>query len=230
MRAYPIMFDGDELDSQGSRGSDSFPEINIPGFRGAFAVLNVMDIFCAEVKRSKPIEKTIADPDIGLLQPIVVKPRSQGDAKYEIVCGRRRYWAFRDNGYAHIPSIITFSGRDAGDLRVLVENMARRPNDKSDVQSLIALLNKGYTVDDLIERMGVSRSDFKSLGLLIRLSPSALSLLRDDKISLTAAKVIAKLGRKAQDDFFSKHQEYTVLNAKKYVSAVTKRQEQITLF
>ncbi|SFM50085.1 chromosome partitioning protein, ParB family [Bradyrhizobium sp. Rc3b] len=97
----------------------------------------------------------------GVLQPLLVRPR---DNVFEIVAGRRRYFAAskvaEERGMPTedvlLPCAVTESGSDADALEAsLIENVARAPMDElQEYEAFAKLLKQGKTVADIAQTFG----------------------------------------------------------------------------
>ncbi|MFA9443887.1 ParB/RepB/Spo0J family partition protein [Egicoccus sp. AB-alg6-2] len=95
--------------------------------------------------------------DMGVLQPLVVRPRSDG--RYELVAGERRLRASRLAGLERVPAVVRHT-EDADLLKeALVENIHRvQLNPLEEAAAYQQLLEDfGFTQEELAERLGRSR-------------------------------------------------------------------------
>ncbi|MFI8597066.1 ParB/RepB/Spo0J family partition protein [Rothia koreensis] len=110
--------------------------------------------------------------EIGLLQPIVIRPsREEGDAKYELVMGERRWRATQRAGLETIPAIVRQT-QDVDLLRdALLENLHRSQlNPLEEAAAYQQLLNEfGTTQDELALKIGRSRPQISNTIRLLRL-------------------------------------------------------------
>ena len=110
--------------------------------------------------------------EVGLLQPIVVRPK--GANSYELILGERRLRATKAAGLASIPAIV----RDTADedmLRdALLENLHRSQlNPLEEAAAYQQLLDDfGCTHEELADRLGRSRPQISNTLRLLRLSPA----------------------------------------------------------
>lgn len=110
--------------------------------------------------------------EVGLLQPIVVRPL--GSDRYELIMGERRLRASKEAGLDVIPSVI----RDTSDedmLRdALLENLHRSQlNPLEEAAAYQQLLDDfGCTHEELAERIGRSRPQITNTIRLLKLSPA----------------------------------------------------------
>lgn len=189
-----------------SAASDVIPEesagktlIDVPGAK--FAELNVNDI---HPNRKQPRthfdEEDMAElvhsiKEIGLLQPIVVRPSRESDAvPYELVMGERRWRATQAAGLTSIPAIIRDT-QDTDLLRdALLENLHRSElNPLEEAAAYQQLLQEfDCTQEVLSERIGRSRSQISNTIRLMKLP--ALVQRRVAAGVLTAGHARALLG------------------------------------
>lgn len=112
--------------------------------------------------------------EIGLLQPIVVRPsREKDDAPYELVMGERRWRATQAAGLTTIPAIIRDT-QDTDLLRdALLENLHRSQlNPLEEAAAYQQLLEEfNCTQEVLSERIGRSRSQISNTIRLMKLPP-----------------------------------------------------------
>lgn len=109
--------------------------------------------------------------EIGLLQPIVVRPRAEGG--YELVMGERRLRAATNAGWKEIPAIIRRT-EDADMLRdALLENLHRAQlNPLEEAAAYQQLLSDfACTQDELASRIKRSRPQISNTIRLLRLAP-----------------------------------------------------------
>ena len=149
--------------------------------------------------RSQP-RKTFSDESLseladsirehGVLQPILVRPGSEGS--YKIVAGERRWRAARLAGLERIPAIIReMSDSDAYSV-ALVENLQREDlNPVEEAEGYKQLADtQGWTQEQIASRVGKSRPAVAHAMRLLTLPDSVLSLLRDGKITAGHARAI----------------------------------------
>ncbi|MBB5512817.1 ParB family chromosome partitioning protein [Neomicrococcus aestuarii] len=110
--------------------------------------------------------------EIGLLQPIVVRPSGEpGDAPYELVMGERRWRAAQRVGFKTIPAIIRET-KDEDLLRdALLENLHRSElNPLEEAAAYQQLLQEfGCSQDELSQKIGRSRSQISNTIRLMKL-------------------------------------------------------------
>jgi ParB family chromosome partitioning protein len=109
--------------------------------------------------------------EVGLLQPVVVRPA--GDASYELIMGERRWRAVQEAGLPTIPAIVRETGDDALLRDALLENLHRAQlNPLEEAAAYRQLLDDfGCTHEELAARIGRSRPQISNTLRLLNLSP-----------------------------------------------------------
>jgi ParB family transcriptional regulator, chromosome partitioning protein len=107
--------------------------------------------------------------EIGMLQPVVVRPTGNGE--YELVVGERRWRAVTDLGLETIPAIVRETSDDAMLRDALLENLHRvQLNPLEEAAAYRQLLDEfGTTHEELAQRIGRSRSQVTNTIRLLNL-------------------------------------------------------------
>ncbi len=132
--------------------------------------------------------------EIGVLQPIVVRPNPAGEG-YELIMGERRLRASREAGLAEIPAIIR-STEDVAMLRdALVENLHRAElNPLEEAAAYQQLLDDfGLTHDQLAERLSRSRPQISNTLRLLKLPPKVQTRVAAGVLSAGHARALLGL-------------------------------------
>jgi len=110
--------------------------------------------------------------EVGLLQPVVVRPAGQ-DGEYELVMGERRWRAAQQAGLTTIPAIVRETDDDVMLRDALLENLHRSElNPLEEAAAYGQLLEDfGCTHEELARRLGRSRPQISNTLRLLRLSP-----------------------------------------------------------
>lgn len=149
---------------------------SIPG--ATFAEISVTDI---HPNRKQPrqdfdedelAELAFSVKELGVLQPIVVRPSHEGgEQKYELVMGERRWRAVQEAGLAVIPAIIRDTADDDLLRDALLENLHRAQlNPLEEAAAYQQLMEEfGATQEQLSERIGRSRPQISNTLRLLRL-------------------------------------------------------------
>ena len=127
----------------------------------------------------------------GVIQPITLRKLSS--KKYQIISGERRWRASKLAGLTEIPAYVR-EADDQGMLEMaLLENIQRADLNPLEVAiSYQRLIDEcDLTHEELSQRLGKKRSSISNYLRVLKLSPSAQTALKMDRISLGHAKVLA---------------------------------------
>ncbi len=130
---------------------------------------------------------------IGMLQPILVRPRDDG--RYEIVAGERRYRAARLAGMDRVPAVVRHTADEQLLTEALVENIHRadlRPLEEAAAYDQL-LSDFGMTHEALAARLGKSRSAISNTLRLLALPPGVQSRLSEGSLSAGHARALLPL-------------------------------------
>ena len=177
------------------RGLDSLFNENSTEENGVLK-LNINDI---EPNREQP-RKTFDDDAVseladsiaqhGLIQPIVVKPETNG--RYSIIAGERRWRACRMAGLYEVPVVIKdVDNRELMEL-ALIENLQREDlNAVEEALGYRSLIDSfGLTQEQVAKRMGKSRTAVTNALRLLNLTDEELQALRMGVISAGHARAL----------------------------------------
>ncbi|MBM7847147.1 ParB/RepB/Spo0J family partition protein [Arthrobacter roseus] len=134
--------------------------------------------------------------EIGVLQPIVVRPSQEaGDRTYELVMGERRWRAAQEAGLQSIPAIIRSTDDDALLRDALLENLHRSQlNPLEEAAAYRQLLDDfGCSHDELAERIGRSRPQISNTLRLMKLPPLVQRRLAAGVLSAGHARALLAL-------------------------------------
>lgn len=138
--------------------------------------------------------------DMGLLQPLVVRP--VGDDRFELVAGERRLRASRKAGLQTVPAIIRDTGEEEMLKEALVENIHRvQLNPLEEAAAYQQLLEDfEVTQEELASRLGKSRPTISNALRLLALPPAVQRKVAAGVLSAGHAKAVLALGdRRAQE-------------------------------
>ncbi|TKV29001.1 ParB/RepB/Spo0J family partition protein [Arthrobacter sp. NamB2] len=139
--------------------------------------------------------------EIGVLQPIVVRPSQEGgDAKYELVMGERRWRASREAGMENVPAIIRSTLDDDLLRDALLENLHRSAlNPLEEAAAYQQLLEDfGCSHDELAGRLGRSRPQISNTLRLMKLPPLVQRRVAAGVLSAGHARALLGLGEPAE--------------------------------
>lgn len=140
-------------------------------------------------------EESLADlsasiKELGVLQPILVRPSSGG--KYQLVAGERRWRAARKAGLSEIPAVVREISNLESVEQAIVENLHREDltplEEASAYQQLIEEFE--YTHDKLASRLGKGRTSITNSLRLLQLPPKIQELLADGRLSAGSARAL----------------------------------------
>jgi len=139
--------------------------------------------------------------EIGLLQPIVVRPAGE-PGRYELVAGERRWRAIQRLGLPTVPAIIRDTADDVLLRDALLENLDRAAlNPLEEAAAYGQLLNDfGCTQEQLAERIGRSRPQVTNTLRLLRLPTSVQRRVAAGVISAGHARALLALDSPEQMD------------------------------
>jgi ParB family chromosome partitioning protein len=127
----------------------------------------------------------------GVLQPVLVRRTPSGS--YQLIAGERRLRAARLAGLTTLPALLRNVDSFTQAQLALVENLHRddlNPMDRAEgFRQLIEQL--GLTQAELATRLGLDRSSIANHLRLIELAEPVQALIRNGKLSLGHAKVLA---------------------------------------
>jgi ParB family transcriptional regulator, chromosome partitioning protein len=128
--------------------------------------------------------------EVGLLQPVLVRP--DGEGGFELVAGERRWRAARRLGMQSIPALVRTADDPASLERALVENLHREDlNGLEEAGAYQQLVEDfGLTHDQVAARVGRSRATVTNTLRLLQLPPSIQRLLRDGRLEKGHAKAL----------------------------------------
>ena len=131
----------------------------------------------------------------GVIQPIIVRKSNEGNSKYQIIAGERRWLAARRAGLHDIPVVVT----EADDLKSLefaiVENVQRHDlNPLEEARGYKRLIDEfSYDQEKVSKFIGKSRSYITNSLRLLSLPDDVLKQIEQKKISAGHAKILVGL-------------------------------------
>lgn len=135
--------------------------------------------------------------EIGLLQPVVVRPI--GGGSYQLVAGERRLRAAKDAGLQNIPAIVRDTADDNLLRDALLENLHRvQLNPLEEAAAYQQLLEDfGGTQEELANRLGFSRPQVTNTLRLLRLPAPVQRRVAAGILSAGHAKALLGLSNQA---------------------------------
>ena len=155
-------------------------------------------------------ELTASIQQIGVLQPVLVRPATAGTG-YELIAGERRWRAAGRAGLATIPALVRRTDDLAVVEQALVENLHRQDLTPLEEAAAFQQLIDDFdlTHEQVADRVGKSRSAITNTLRLLGLPPSIQHLLADGKLTAGHARALLatpdrslqeQLARQAVDD------------------------------
>lgn len=173
--------------------------------------------------------------EVGLLQPIVVRPTTPG--KYELVAGERRWRAAQSAGFERIPAIVRDTADDALLRDALLENLHRSElNPLEEAAAYGQLMSDfGCTQEQLAKRIGRSRPQISNTLRLLKLPAKVQRRVAAGVLSAGHARALLVLdSAKAQETLADRivaeglsvraAEEFALVNGD-HVSVATKRRK-----
>ncbi|BDZ48677.1 chromosome partitioning protein ParB [Frondihabitans sucicola] len=177
--------------------------VAVPGAR--LASLNPLDIVPnaqqprTEFREEELRELVASIREVGLLQPIVVRPLKDAlptGPQYELVMGERRLRATKELGLATIPALVKDTADESMLRDALLENLHRAQlnplEEASAYQQLLA--DFGITQEDLADRIGRSRPQITNTIRLLRLPSPVQRRVASGVLSAGHARAILSVG------------------------------------
>lgn len=132
----------------------------------------------------------------GVAQPVLVRPMPDKTPGYELVVGERRLRACKLAALPHIPAIV----QDLSDIDVIeiqiIENLQRadvHPIEEAEGYDKL-MQQTNCNADDIAHKVGKSRRYVYNRLKLLDLCPEGRNAFFDDKIDITKARLIARIG------------------------------------
>jgi ParB family chromosome partitioning protein len=142
--------------------------------------------------------------EIGLLQPVVVRRTGEQDGqdRYELIMGERRWRATAEAGMDTIPAIVRETGDDAMLRDALLENLHRAElNPLEEAAAYQQLLDDfGCTHEELSTRIGRSRPQISNTLRLLKLSPPVQRRVAAGVLSAGHARALLGVTEPAAQD------------------------------
>ena len=131
----------------------------------------------------------------GIIQPIIVRPSSDEEDKFEIIAGERRWQAAQYAGLHEVPVVVI----DVDNLKSLefaiVENVQRKDlNPIEEAEGYKRLIDEfSYDQDKVSKFIGKSRAHISNCLRLLSLPEEIIKLIIEEKLSQGHAKILVGL-------------------------------------
>jgi ParB family chromosome partitioning protein len=178
-----------------------------PGEPAGVAGVSLQEIPLDRITPNPRQPRQVMDPDelaelafslreVGVLQPVVVRPVDAHDGRsYELVVGERRWRAAGEAGLPTIPALVRETSDEQMLRDALLENLHRvQLNPLEEAAAYSQLLEEfGCTQEELSERIGRSRPQISNTIRLLRLPPLVQRRLAAGVISAGHARALLAL-------------------------------------
>jgi ParB family transcriptional regulator, chromosome partitioning protein len=131
----------------------------------------------------------------GVIQPIVVRPLPEGQNRYEIIAGERRWRAAQQAGLTEIPVVVREVDEPTAVAIGLIENIQRADlNPLEEAGALERLLGEfGLTHQQIAEAVGKSRTTVTNLLRLLELNPDVKAYVEHAQLEMGHARALLGL-------------------------------------
>ncbi|MDT9001604.1 ParB/RepB/Spo0J family partition protein [Paucibacter sp. APW11] len=136
----------------------------------------------------------------GIMQPILVRPIKpeaslDGEARYEIIAGERRFRAAKLAGLREVPVLVKAVPDEAAAAMALIENIQREDlNPLEEAQGLKRLTDEfGLTHEQAAQAVGRSRSAASNLLRLLNLASPVQNMLMAGDLDMGHARALLSL-------------------------------------
>ncbi len=128
--------------------------------------------------------------ELGVLQPILVRPTGEG--RYELIAGERRWRAARRAGLPTVPAVVRDVDARVSLEQAVVENLHRQDlNAMEEAGAYQRLIEEfGLTQDQVARRVGKSRSSVTNTLRLFQLPAPVQRLIADGDLSAGHARAL----------------------------------------
>jgi ParB family transcriptional regulator, chromosome partitioning protein len=130
--------------------------------------------------------------EVGVLQPVLVRPLDADGDEFELIAGERRWRAARRVGLQTIPALVRETDDAAALEHALVENLHRdNLNPLEEAAAYQQLIEDfGLTHDEVAARVGRSRASVSNTLRLLQLPPAIQRSVQEGKLSMGHARAI----------------------------------------
>jgi ParB family transcriptional regulator, chromosome partitioning protein len=127
----------------------------------------------------------------GIIQPVLVRRRDQGDG-YELIAGERRWRAAQLAGFKELPVVVKEADPTAAFEMALVENIQRQDlNPIEEAEAIRRLIDEhGYTQDEAATRIGRNRVTVTNCLRLLGLPPEIRAMVIEGELSEGHARAL----------------------------------------
>ena len=140
-------------------------------------------------------ELTNSIKERGIIQPIIVRPSSEEEGKFEIIAGERRWQAAQHAGLHEVPIIVINVDNLKSLEFAIVENVQRKDlNPIEEAEGYKRLIDEfSYDQDKVSKFIGKSRAHISNCLRLLSLPQEIIELIVEEKLSQGHAKILVGL-------------------------------------
>jgi ParB family chromosome partitioning protein len=140
-------------------------------------------------------ELTASIRERGIIQPIIVRVSDDGNDKFELIAGERRWQAAQNAGLHEVPAVILNVDNLKSLEFAIVENVQRKDlNPIEEAEGYQRLINEfNYDQDKVAKFIGKSRAHISNCIRLLSLPAKVIEHIINDKISPGHAKILVGL-------------------------------------
>lgn len=163
--------------------------------------------------------------EVGVLQPVLV--RENGEDRYELIAGERRWRAAKRAGLQTIPAILRTVSDLARVEHALIENLHRQDlNPLEEAAAYQQLIEDfGLTHEQLSSRVGKSRAAISNTLRLFQLPPTVQKLVSDGQLSAGHARALLGTPDRAFQESLARRAVAEQLSVRAVEDAVKDRNE-----
>jgi ParB family chromosome partitioning protein len=163
--------------------------------------------------------------ELGVLQPILVRPAADGT--YALIAGERRWRAAKRAGLQTVPAIVRTANDAASLEQALVENLHREDLNALEEAAAYQQLIEDFqlTHDDVATRVGKSRSAVSNALRLFQLPPTIQRLVAESHLSAGHARALLGTPDRAFQESLAKKTVADGLSVREVEEAVRQRNE-----
>lgn len=135
-------------------------------------------------------ELTASIREVGVLQPVLVRPTEDGG--YELIAGERRWRAARRAGLQTVPALVKTADDASALEHALVENIHRADLNALEEAAAYQQLIEDFqlTHDEVARRVGKSRATVTNVLRLLQLPASIQRLLQEGQLTMGHARAL----------------------------------------
>jgi len=143
---------------------------------------------------------------VGVLQPVLVRPRPGKSGEFELIAGERRVRAAQRAGLTEIPALVRETDDVTSIEQALVENLHRQDLKPLEEAAAYKQLLDDFkmTHEKVAEKVGKTRSAITNSLRLLTLSPAIQQLLADGRLSGGHARALLSLPERSTQEELAK--------------------------